>query len=266
MDRRVRLAPKATSQKGSSGIYKSGYNLPPVALPGMTPEVLKRFKTSSKATSLMKKMKASTLAKTKAMSKSVPGRFYANSAAWAAAGAAHDALLSTRVVDENMEDFWNVADQIKSVVSTGAMYVNPLLGVFLGPIIEGVAQLSQKVLQNNNTDYLAYKSETEKQRRKPVSYDEWNKWRTEKNGENNGGSCQIITVEMLGGKTVEEYMAERGIEPAKDNDNSPPDKGPLYTEEEEENLKKIGTVGYDATEEEQRKIREAAEKVNDYFW
>jgi len=229
MDRRVRLAPKATAQKGGTGIYRSGYNLPPVALPGMTPEVLKRFKSSSKVTSLMKKMKASTLAKTKAMSKSVPGRFYASAAAWAAAGAAHDALLSNRVVDENMEDFWNVADQIKSVVSTGAMYINPLVGALVQPLLEGITQLAAASAKSNAfegtssplgniskvdfEEYVKYLRELEAKNQGGVTFDQWKAWRT-KQAEQEGGSCQIVTEEMLQGKTVEEYMAEKGISPA----------------------------------------------------
>jgi hypothetical protein len=179
--------------------------------------------------------------KSSGIHKAITGRYFADQAAWMAAGAVENALLEKRSLDEGMDEYWNIADQIKSVVGMGATFINPLLGAVAGPVMEGVAQVAAEVAKSGNVEgtanlfkrgeeelfakYVEYVKKLEAQDKTwkdGLTFDRWKEWYTSNNPdeEEEGGSCQIITEAMLDGMSIEEFMAQEGI--PKETEKPPP--------------------------------------------
>lgn len=128
------------------GITRQGYNLPPVALPGMT----KQDRNRLAATSSRKVPQPSGSLKNrvgKAIN-STPGRMFSQQALWTATGAANDAILSARQPKDEDADYWNTIDTLGDVVSAAAGYINPVLGAIAKPLISGIGQMADQFVEN----------------------------------------------------------------------------------------------------------------------
>lgn len=225
----VKRAPAAAAKKGTGGVYKTGYKQPPIALPGMTPALQRKLKADARVKTVLKSLE-SEMRKPGGVG-AIPGRFFAEQGLWLAAGKAHDMLLENRPVIEGMDTAFQVSQQIGSVVGSGLMYVNPVLGALAGPVIEGITQLALVTAKNNqvggsmnlNTDpaefkrYVDFVTEMEKQNKTwkgGITFDRWKEYDTAKKQETEeeeGGSCQVVTQAMLGDLSIEEYMEQAGI-------------------------------------------------------
>lgn len=239
MDRRVKLAPKAQPIFNTGGVSKFGYDA------GQTRANLKKRQFRNAPGFQLPKTKMvgnkKLVMKSSGTHKAVTGRYFADQAAWMAAGAVENALLEKRSLDEGMDEYWNIADQIKSVVGMGATFINPLLGAVAGPVLEGVAQVAAEVAKSGNVEgtanlfkrgeeelfakYVEYVKKLEAQDKTwkdGLTFDRWKEWYTSNNPdeEEEGGSCQIITEAMLDGMSIEEFMAQEGI--PKETEKPPP--------------------------------------------
>jgi hypothetical protein len=257
MDRRVKLAPKAQPKFETGGVSKFGYDA------AQTRANLKKRQFRSTPGFQLPKTKMvgnkKLTLKSSGTHKAITGRYFADQAAWMAAGAVENALLEKRSLDEGMDEYWNIADQIKSVVGMGATFINPLLGAVAGPVIEGLLQWGDAFAKNTpggmlvpgldqkegtyTKNYREYLDNAAKNNQPAASYKDWKEWKQkteeyekasdEKAKEEEGGSCQIITETMLDGMTIEEFMEQEGIEMEKEKVPPPPPEPPKTMSPEE---------------------------------
>lgn len=237
------------------GAQKSGWGKP-VPLLGLTKDQATKMKSQIKSRGVTKNtVKDMTAFRNRTVnSAAIPGRFFSDQAAWIAAAAAQQELQQFRL---NPQDpAWGAVDQIGSIVSTGLSYINPILGALGGPMVEGIAQIATQAAKNNvfeggmnlgSNEYVAdFKRYAKFLEDNPdivgITFDEWKKYDDQLQAYNGAGSqCQKlkITPEMLGDQTLEEYMAENGIDPSGPAPEKPKSKGSNRppTKEEEEALK-----------------------------
>ena len=234
---------KVMKEKGlrpQLGVTRSGWGKP-VPLLGLTKKEQQQMKSTFQSKGISKNVVKNMTAfkKRTVPGASIPGRFFSDQAVWFAASQAQQELQKYRLDPEDPN--WEIASQVGSIVSTGLSYINPILGAVAGPLVEGIAQLAKQGAKNNifeggysfgsNEDqanfktYAAYVEQLGKEGYSPVTFDEWNKYNEEMKVYNNaGGSCQIITPDMLGDLTVEEYMKQNGI--AQSGPAPTPPRGP----------------------------------------
>lgn len=242
--------------KPELGTTRSGWGKP-VPLLGMTKDQQRQIKSRVQSKGVSKSVvKNMTAFKNRTVSSSsIPGRFFSDQAMWIAAAEAQRELQKYRLNPEDPN--WEIADQVGSIVSTGLNYINPILGALAGPLVEGVAQLATQAAKNNAFEgtmgfgsnenisdfkrYADYVAQMEKEGYFGLKFDDWKKWDTDMKAYNNeGGSCQKITKDMLGGLTLEEYMKENGIDPAGPPPVAPKgEKQRQLTKDEEEALKNL---------------------------
>jgi hypothetical protein len=238
------------------GTTRSGWGKP-VPLLGLTTTQQKQIKSRVQSRGVTKNVvKDMTAFRNRTVpSASIPGRFFSDQAMWIAAAEAQRELQKYRLNPEDPN--WEIADQVGSIVSTGLNYINPVLGALGGPLIEGISQLASHAAKNNVFEgsmgfgsneniadfkrYADYVAQMEKEGYFGLKFDDWKKWDTAMKAYNNeGGSCQKITQDMLGGLTLEEYMKQNGVDPA-----GPPPEAPKgekqreLTAQEQQDLKDI---------------------------
>lgn len=259
MDRRVKLAPKAQPIFNTGGVSKFGFDS------NQTRAILKKRQFRSTPGFAVPKTKRvgnkSFVMKNKGTQPSIAGRMFANQAAWLAASAVEGALIEKRTLDADMDDYYDIVDQVKSVVGAGVSYINPLLGMIAGPVLEGISQFASETAKSGNVEgtanlfkrgeeelfakYVEYVKKLEAQDKTwkgGLTFDRWKEWYTSNDqAEEEGGSCQRITEEMLGGQSIEEFMAQQGI----------PEEKP------KEPLKEPEMVRLSATPDEKKAIEDA---------
>lgn len=145
--------PKPQPTRLGVGITRQGYNLPPVALPGMTRQDRNRMAAISSSRKMPRPSGSLKNRVGKAIN-SIPGRMFSQQALWSAAGIANDAILSARQQKDEDTDYWNTVDTLGDVVSAAAGYVNPILGAVAKPIISGIGQMADQFVENQRKGLL----------------------------------------------------------------------------------------------------------------
>ena len=229
------------------GISKSGYQLPPVALPGLTNKERLRLKaTSSGAITKYKGNQSLKNRLNSSSGKAVPGRSFSQEALWQASGVSQQ-LLNQQLLSQQQQqgsgEGWDPTDLITSVVSTGASFINPLLGAVAAPVV-GLISGAIKSEQEKNRQEILKSAETGCDTLKmPKGYDSrfdygdpnldlrYRKYlqcleaKKELDKDAAAAKCQKVEVtpEMLESvdrdgnpltQTIEEFMKDRNIAPA----------------------------------------------------
>jgi hypothetical protein len=281
----VRRAPKAQPKSGGVGRMRGGYSLPPIELPGLSKPQIQAIKVAAKKSGFKPNRSVGNIKTPGGFNqKAVPGRAFSSQGAWMAAAMASDQLMNARNVDQENQQFWEIADQIKSVVSMGAtIFGGPVVGAITDVITGGIAAIVERNKKEGEriVEYERYMDELKKQGKGGVTFSAWDKWDKEKAGkeeeeeEDEAVLCQTVTEDMLNGQTLEEYMASEGVveEPVKAKgvgSEFPPGVKEYKPGEEDKRWEVSETGGYGGTREayqptpeekaeQERKIKEREE-------
>jgi hypothetical protein len=231
------------------GISKSGYQLPPVALPGLTNQERLRLKaTSSGAITKYKGNQSLKNRLNSSSGKAVPGRSFSQEALWQASSVSQQ-LLNQQLLSQQQQqgpgEGWDPTDVIASVVSAGASFINPLLGAVAGPVVglisgaikSGQEKERQEILKSAETGcdtlkpregYNPYANIDGRATYEDIQYGKYLKCleaKKELDKDAAAAKCQKVEVtpDMLEyvdrdgnpvTQTIEEFMKDRNIAPA----------------------------------------------------
>lgn len=224
-----------TSTKASGvGVQKSGYNLPPVKLPGMTPEIQKR---------LEKTIQDIQVRNATRQAPSTPSGTRFGPAAQGIASVVGPALIeeiAKRIPGRRTDasDFLNTFSSFAGVIPGVGPYAY-LLSTLGGPLLDIIiasaeAQAKNQMVQGAMTAPVGFEEYAEFLKKNPdanLTMDEYKQYKAELAAyENSGKTCTRITQDMLGDMTLEEYAAANGIE-IKEGEDQPP-QYKKFTQEE----------------------------------
>ncbi len=130
------------------GVMRSGYNLPPIKLPGMDSSSINRLKGTAKVSGRKRTKPTGSLKNRVSRSLgNIPGRAFALQNVSMAASELVNSIQQNQITEEN-EAYWNTVNTIGSVVGGALSFVNPLLGAIAQPIVSGIGSLIEQGKKN----------------------------------------------------------------------------------------------------------------------
>lgn len=235
-----KAAPKykvdTTSKSKGTGVQKSGYQLPPVKLPGMTPEKKKMW--AEKAETVLKQVNMRVEMEQRNPAQNPEATYQRNQNLLKGI----TSVVGPAVLDEVAELVPGRRRDISGAVRDLASYASFIPGLgpyayafsaFGGPILDIIIATAEAAAKNNVVpgamtapagleEYATFLKENPDADLTFEEYKEYMKQMQEYEQRMAGKSCQKITSDMLGGMTLEEYAAENGIEITDEPEETPP--------------------------------------------
>lgn len=233
-----------TSARGTGvGVQRSGYNLPPVALPGLTQKEKSKIATQLQQTLAAPSPRVKTPMIQSPSKPAVDPRFgVAAKGVASVVGPAILEAIAKKVPGRRTDasDFLNAYGNLAAFIPGLGPYaylLTSLGGPFLDILIASAeAQAKNQMIQGAMTAPVGFEEYAEFLKNNPdanLTLDEYKKYKEDlKKYENTQKSCRRVTQDMLGDMTLEEYAAENGIDIKDESEDTGPPQYKKFTPDE----------------------------------
>lgn len=221
-----------TLKSKGTGVQKSGYQLPPIKLPGMTPEKKKKVEE------VVRFMSATQQLNKVAPPKTEEEIFRRNQNAFKGIASIVGPTILEEVanlVPGRRRDASNALQQFSSIASfiPGIGQYAYLMGAIGGPLMDLIIAAAEAAAKNNAVpgvmnapaDLEEYAKFLNENKDANITIEEWREYKKqleEYEKRQSGAMCRKITPEMLGDMTLEEFAAQAGLDIEDMEDEAPP--------------------------------------------